>query len=62
MELKKIELDWDAADSITSECLKQHILMLEERQEKQNAHPDDLKEDRDVLIPAMKVVSEYFGG
>ncbi len=55
MEMKKIELDGVVADSITSECLKQHILMLEERQVKQNAHPE-------VLIPAMKVVLEFCGG
>lgn len=62
MEMKKIELDGVVADSITSECLKQHLIMLEERQVKQNSHPDDLKEDREVLIPAMKVVAEYFSG
>lgn len=63
----KIELDYTAADAITVLVLKdQRALIKTELKAHLNSgeymHPDDLAFNQTTLLPALKVVINYFGG
>lgn len=62
-----LTISWDAADSITLANLKDHLQFLEEEliayeNEKFYMHPEDIEKSRNVIIPALKVIVDYYSG
>ena len=65
--MEKLEIPFEVADGITLANLQEQCKTLEEWTEahergEENMHPDDYHRNRVELIPAMKVLIEYFGG
>jgi hypothetical protein len=64
---KGIKLDFETADSITRDNLKD-TLKMHEREVKNHLkkgaylHPDDLVNYQTVMIPALKTLITYYGG
>ena len=64
MKRKPFELDWESVDNITkanlTEIYQQTHKDLLEYATKNNLHPDDVEWRRE-LLPALKIVLNYFG-
>ena len=61
-----IVLDWEAADKITVDVLKEQRDYLEKelklyRKGKQWMHEEDVRRSQEELIPALNVIIKYFG-
>lgn len=62
-----LTISWEAADSITLANLKDHLQFLEEEliayeNDKSYMHPEDIEKSRDVIIPALKLIIDYYSG
>lgn len=62
-----LTIPWDAADSITLTNLKDHLEFLEQEliaheNEKSYMHPEDIENSKNVIIPALKVIIDYYSG
>jgi hypothetical protein len=64
--MKDFTIPFEVADGITVASLKEHVAILEEQCEKAEnggwLHPEDYARFKLHLIPAMKVIIEYYGG
>jgi hypothetical protein len=66
---KKLEIDFETADKITLDNLKDAYKYLNKSTKKhlkdpQNnwMHPEDLQNNLTVYLPAFKLLIEYYGG
>ena len=62
-----LTLDYETADRITLLALKDHLQYLEDevKEHEENGqymHPIDYDDSKTKLIPALKVVIDYYGG
>jgi hypothetical protein len=61
----KLELDYETADKITlinlEDCLHRNLLELQSYEDGEWMHPEDVAQAY-KLIPALKLVINYFGG
>lgn len=62
-----LTISWDAADSITLANLKDHLEFLEEElaayeTEQYYVHSEDAERSKNVLIPALKLIIDYYSG
>lgn len=56
-----VQLEWEQIDSIVEKELKEQIIYASMDKEGNWMHPDDVEYNK-VLLPALKVVYEYFAG
>lgn len=66
-KLSGVMLDYETADRIAVDVMKDHLEVLKEEirlhvEEGQWLHPEDLDKSMTVLIPALEALIDYFGG
>ena len=56
-----VQLEWEQIDAIVEKELKEQIIYASMDESGKFMHPDDIEYNK-VLLPALKIVYEYFAG